>query len=235
MPQRILINYAHHRYYEAQKRNSATGLSIGGFDRAISYNYKDLDDAFVAKNAAILQMPRGAGYWIWKPYLILKTLRECDENDIVFYCDSGSRFIQSMEPVFKLIEKDDIIAFVLTEHRERTWTKRDVFVTMRCDMDEYKDTFMRIGGFIGVKNCARARDFIATWLDLVEHFDLVTDSPSKSGSEDPAFRENRHDQSIFSLLSKKWNVPEYPDPSQFGEGAKDRPYGTLIDLHRDSN
>ena len=32
---------------------------------------------------------RGAGYWIWKPYIIWKTLQDVEDGDIVCYIDSA--------------------------------------------------------------------------------------------------------------------------------------------------
>jgi hypothetical protein len=33
--------------------------------------------------------------------------------------------------------------------------------------------------------------------------------------------EHRHDQSVFSVLSKKHGLPVFRDPSQFGNGVLD--------------
>ena len=32
-----------------------------------------------------------------------------------------------------------------------------------------------------------------------------------------SFHDNRHDQTIFSLLSKKYGIPAFVDPSHFGD------------------
>jgi len=55
---------------------------------------------------------------------------------------------------------------------------------------------------IYIRKCKGSMDLIDKWLDtMVNHFDLVNDSPSKLPNH-PAFIENRHDQSVFSLLCK---------------------------------
>ncbi len=86
---KYLINYAHITHYNSQKGNSQSGLSNGGFDEVFSYNYSDIDDEFKEKNKHILEQPRGAGFWLWKPYIIKKTLEKIEENDLLFYSDSG--------------------------------------------------------------------------------------------------------------------------------------------------
>lgn len=45
-----------------------------GFDRAFAYNVSIMTEAFREKYRHILGLKRGAGYWMWKPYVILKTL-----------------------------------------------------------------------------------------------------------------------------------------------------------------
>ena len=69
----ILINYADRGFFKAQKLNSESGLEHG-FDRVINYCRKDIDSDFLNKNEYILNKVRGAGYWLWKPYIILNVL-----------------------------------------------------------------------------------------------------------------------------------------------------------------
>jgi hypothetical protein len=47
-------------------------LKIGKFDTVQIYTLSDLDFVFLNKNKQILDQPKGAGYWIWKPYVIQK-------------------------------------------------------------------------------------------------------------------------------------------------------------------
>src|SRR5437762_81793 len=103
---KILINYADRKFYESQKKNSMTGLNVGGFDKVIQYSRKDIDPEFCNKNKHIINYPKGAGYWIWKPYIILKTLENTKEGDYIFYCDAGSHFVNSIDHLIKQMEQD---------------------------------------------------------------------------------------------------------------------------------
>ena len=48
------------------------------------------------------------------------------------------------------------------------------------------------------------------WLEaFYKHFELIDDSPSTIPNL-PEFRENRHDQSVWSVLNKKYKVKNYP-------------------------
>jgi hypothetical protein len=91
---KYLVNYAHKTHHHSQISNSQSGLSVGGFDEVFSYGLSDIDDQFKEKNKNILEQDRGAGYWMWKPYVIKKALEKINDNDILFYSDSGISFIK---------------------------------------------------------------------------------------------------------------------------------------------
>ena len=56
------------------------------------------------------------------------------------------------------------------------------------------------------------------WLAYLTDRRIVSDDPNVMGKDNPkSFRDHRHDQSVLSLLSKKWGLPAFRDPSQYGE------------------
>ena len=75
---RVLVNYADRRFYQAQQRNCASALRVGGFSTCAALRRADLDPAFVERNRRTLSARRGAGYWLWKPYVIAKVLGELE-------------------------------------------------------------------------------------------------------------------------------------------------------------
>ncbi len=54
-------------------------------------------DAVVRRLSAghpnILNQPRGAGYWLWKPAIIRDALACAAEDDLVLYMDAGIKFV----------------------------------------------------------------------------------------------------------------------------------------------
>ena len=78
-------------------------------------------------------------------------------------------------------------------------------------------------------------DFVDEWLRFAAQSSLIDDSPSKAPNY-PGFREHRHDQSIFSLLSKKYDIEAFRDISQYGNGYKksydNSPYNQIVELTR---
>lgn len=212
-----LINYADKNYSKAQKINTNSAIKKGCFKKVISYSPEDLDRSFYLENKDILDEKKGNGYWLWKPYFIKKTLEDIEDGDCFFYCDSGSYFVNSIGEIIESVEKDqDIILFEL-QQIEKKWTKRDCFVLMECDDLRYSDTKQRMATFSLWRKSDFTMRFIDSWLTLAKDKRLITDEENSCGfSNYSDFINHRHDQSIFSLLTKKYQLKAYRDPSQFG-------------------
>jgi hypothetical protein len=215
---KVLINYANAYFYKSQKINSQSGLEVGLFDEVISYSPKNIDRNFMSKNKHILQCSRGNGYWLWKPYFIKKTLEQLNEGDFLFYCDSGAYFIK---PITSLIDlsldtNQDIIVFDL-QLKESVYTKRDAFILMDCDTPKYSESNQRLGSFSLWRKTKNSMKFLEEYLAYAQDDRIITDLENQCGAPNyPSFKDHRHDQSILSLLSKKYNIEAYRDPSQWG-------------------
>jgi len=204
-----LVSYADGGEIHLRNQNTLAQTAINkGFDHILMYSAKNLDKKFVEKNKAILTEPKGAGYWAWKPYVILDAMKKAKENDVIIYLDSGMVVsdkqkdgIGSLLRDIELLNKD-IILFP-NNHKIRPYVKRDLLEHLNMNSDEYKDKHQMIGSAIIVKNTQVARNFVLQWLALCEQEKLISDKPSLL-KEDPEFIEHRHDQSILSLLAYKY-------------------------------
>ena len=70
---------------------------------------------------------------------------------------------------------------------------------------KYLNTRQRQAGAIMILNNKKTRDLINNWYLLSSQYQLIDDSNSNIKNIN-GFREHRHDQSIFSLLTKKYNI-----------------------------
>lgn len=219
---KYLVNYADKIYYNSQKNNSNSGINVCKFDAVFSYNKIDLDTEFVNKNNHILSLDRGAGYWMWKPYVILKALSEIEENDILFYSDSGITFIKPLDSLIEIMDKgqEKILVFELEDfHPNKRWTKRDCFYYMNLDTNPFLDQPQILASYMLMRKNSFVIDFMKEWLEYAQDYRIITDSPNECGLPNyPEFYDHRHDQSIFSLLSRKYNLINIPDISQYGSG-----------------
>ena len=216
---KYLINYASSGYFNAQIKNTKTALQTGGFDKCINYGFNDLSESFKSKHKQHLSKKRGAGYWIWKPYIILDALKKIDNNDILMYSDSGCHFIRSMSVIFDRLEetKNKVLVFNLA-HTEKDWNKRDCFIRLNCDSPEYTDTKQIMGTFFLCKKNDFAIQLVEKWSDVLSDFHMIADesiSPSKVKNYD-SFKEHRHDQSILSLVCKINKVDTMEDITEWG-------------------
>jgi hypothetical protein len=218
---KILFNYAHNRFLNSQINNSETGLKVGGFDRVYQFRFNDIDTEFYKKNKHILDQPRGAGYWLWKYYFAVKLLNDpaISEEDIIFYCDSGSEFINSINPMVEVFNRDNLsIMTFLQLHKSSFWTKRDAFVYTNSDEPKYTDTGQRVGGFFMFKKDKTSIKFFNELLKYGQDYRIITDSPNECGLPNyPNFRDHRHDESLISIMAKKYGLYPYRNPCQFGE------------------
>jgi hypothetical protein len=74
---------------------------------------------FVNRNKNILERKRGAGYWLWKPYLIFQELYLALDGDIIVYSDALVNFVANISYLIELTTKQDMIIFELTGFKVR--------------------------------------------------------------------------------------------------------------------
>lgn len=222
---KYLVNYADRAYYESQKNNTNTGLSVGGFDQVFQYGKSDLDGNFCEKNRTILDMHRGAGYWLWKPYVILKALEQIEDGSLLFYSDAGIIFLNAIDPLISVLNntKYKILLFELEDFRQNyKWTKRDCFVLMNLDREPFIGYPQILASYLMMQKNSFAIHFIKEWLSYAQDYRILTDAANECGLSDyPEFCDHRHDQSILSLLGRKYMIDTIPDISQWGSNRSD--------------
>lgn len=195
-----LLTYADGKYKEQQKKIISRALSLGTVDYTIEADRRRIAESeFYVKHKDILDQPRGNGYWIWKPHLILETLINMPEDDILVYIDSGDWISSSFRDF--IIRKMRTHDFMLTEgsYPCSEYTKRDVFVAMGCDEEKYWSALQVEAGIIVCKKTEATIHVLREWLKWCLTPGLVTDAPSKAKNL-PDFIDSRHDQSILSLM-----------------------------------
>ncbi len=194
-------------------------------ERILTFTEKDLNPDFIEKmKPHLIKGSRGFGYWCWRPQVVLQALGMMEEGEIFLYADAGCHLnpkgLPRLREYLKMADESDIIAFqgrslLGTEQFDPlhhynsigTWTKGDVldFFGVRGNR-KVVDSGQYSGGVFLVKNSPCSRAFYSRYLAIVEeHFEFLDDSSSKSPNL-PEFRENRHDQALFTLLCKEQGV-----------------------------
>ena len=156
---------------------------------------------FIVKNR------RGYGYWLWKPFLLLQLMRQIDYGDLVFYADSGTELNVKGGARFSelrgMASCSDLVVFEIGE-RAASWTKGDIFHAFGLNLGDpiaNENQIMATAGFF--RKTHATLSILNYWKLVCEsaNYQLLDDTPS-SRPNDPLFKENRHDQAIFSLIVK---------------------------------
>jgi len=209
------ITFATPDFMSFAEENVKSALSVGGFNTAKIYTMNDIDDYFKSKNSHILNQQRGSGYWLWKPYIIFKKLLEIDENDILCYNDSKYIWKTNVRKLENDILSNKNIGVYTNKpnggnHIEKQLTKGDAFLLMNIPNNSYgneiKNSAQAWGGLVIFRKSFNPIRFVSEWLTYCQDHRIITDNPSVIVGNDNSFVENRHDQSILSLLCKKWGI-----------------------------
>jgi hypothetical protein len=131
-----------------------------------------------------------------------------NENDIVMYADAGCTINingkKRLYEYFDMVEHSihGMLSFQMP-HIEQKWTKMDIF--KHLDAYEYQETKQLHATVFIIRKCEHSVDMVNKWYETCTHYDLINDSPSHSKNH-PDFSENRHDQSVWSIIRKKYGT-----------------------------
>jgi hypothetical protein len=230
---RWLVTFGSEGYERGLKQIEESARTY--FDEVLCYRHFDIDQEFRRRHEGHFADGRGYGYWIWKPYLLLKTMGRMADNDIVMYCDALMRFINDPAPLFHLVQENrGILLFnhKLGGYKNFRFTRIDTFRLMGLDTPEYINGDHLNAAFMLYQKVPRAIAFIEEWLLWIGNYQAVADTANITGENHPGFQAHRHDQSILSLLAQKHDLPTFIDISQFGAGYPGNCYPQIVDHHR---
>jgi len=175
----------------------------GWFTDVFNYSADDL----ISYNKKLTGV--GAGYYWWKSVVCQISLNKIKKNDIILYLDAGCSInIKAEKRFWEYIQLcDDGPGFVgfgcIGENPpiEKTYTKRDLLIHLKCDLPKYTETTQAVAGLFFVKNNQFGNHLINEWVELSMNEHLIGDYISIN-PEYSEYKAHRHDQSILSLLLK---------------------------------
>ena len=208
-PKIIAISYGNNYFKRQLELNKKSAIEVGKVDEHYSYGPEDIDHDFMEKNKDILSKRRGNGYWLWKSYFILKTFKEkLNDGDYIFYTDAAILYMNSTYQIIDFLKEQNSEMWMnrLTL-KERIWSKRDAFILLGVDMPFYRETNQYMGGIQIYKKSKYTEKFLEELLYYSQDKRIITDQPNTQGLPNyQGFKENRHDQTVLSLLIKKYGI-----------------------------
>jgi hypothetical protein len=203
-----LIAYSNNVYIS--RKEYILNLKMFGFDDIFFFTKDWLETTlFYEENKNILDLQRGAGYWLWKPYIIIETFRKIEYGDIVFYMDVGDDINNpNIIKIIKnhMINNDYMIAGSPNRDVCKKYTKRDCFILMNCDEEKYHNMSIVEAGTLIFKKTDFNEIFINEWLHYCKNENIITDKINIYGNNYEGFIDHRHDQSVLSILTTKYNM-----------------------------
>ena len=203
----VCISYGDKSFKQSLEYNGKSALEIAKADEFYGYTPEDIDPEFKAKNDYILSKGRGNGYWLWKPYFLYKTLTEkLNDGDYLIYSDAGIFYVDLAQKLVDFLnEKKAEMYFHRLPHLEKVYTKRDAFILMGVDGPFYAETGQFNAAFQVYRKSKFTEFFLGEYLYYAQDKRIITDDQNEMGSPNyEGFRDHRHDQSILSLLTKKY-------------------------------
>jgi len=209
-----LVHYADSRFEISKKRFISEAISFG-IKNIHTYGPDNLPKWFLDNNYSYLkENTRGGGYWLWKFCIIQDVMSKINYGDIILYVDTGCAFnprgAERFQEYLEITEKNDILTFYLTDQIERKWNKRDLLKLLDCDKEEILNSGQIISGIWFIKKTEENEKLIKELYEICCLKWTIDDSPSKTENYSD-FIEHRHDQSVFSLLIKKYGKKSIAD------------------------
>ena len=211
------ITYADDKYAKAKQRLVSEAKAFGEFATIKGYGPEDLPADFRKKFDKILKLPRGGGYWLWRPIILMDALKKIKNDDFLVYLDAGC----TLNPLGKkrfheyisLLGNSEygILSFQMSGNKgpgslemEKKWTIREIFDYFKVDpQSEIGTSGQYLGGVFIMQKNEHLEEYMTKFMAAIEYDPLMCTDDYNKKNQIVEFRENRHEQSISSVLRKK--------------------------------
>lgn len=177
----------------------------------------------------ILEHKVGAGFWLWKPYIIYDSLMKMKDGEFLLYLDSGFYMISDPEPLLELCTQNGGI-FLPQMDKEGTiglLTKRRALDIMGVLNDEYLNAPCVVANVQIYQKNPTSLAFVKEYLEWCCNKDVLMDDKYldlRPLVGEPENQRHCHDQSIISVLKKRDNIIGFRCPYQHGNHQKNKEF-----------
>ena len=221
-----LVVYADSKpeYSAAARATRDSALERGGFDYAVVHTWSNISAHWKQRNQELLSIKKGHGHFVWKPYVVYRSLLRAPLGDFVCYIDTDMRFVGNFAEalgrtgVNVTSPASDVILF----HNKPAepifdaacFTKRLTQHVIGCTsgqcVNKYgywspgarKDVW---AGLVCARNTAYARWFVLQWLYYSEDARVIRQDKQK----ELGVISHQEDQAVLSTLACRWQIPTF--------------------------
>lgn len=211
------ITYGNHVFENAKHRLLDEASMFGAFSSIKGYGPNDLPSDFKSKYKEILNMPRGGGYWIWRPIIINHALENMQEGEYLVYLDAGCTLnIQGKKRFYEYIHmlnnnKYGVLSFQMSGKKgpgsleiEKKWTIKEIFDLFNVSIDsDIANSGQLLGGVLIMKKNKHLMNYMQEYTNIILNNSKLCTDYYNDKQQLKDFKENRHEQSITSILRKK--------------------------------
>ena len=218
-PTLSFVSYADDNFKGSKDRIKSEAEAMGCFDGEIKiYGPEDLSADFRAGIEDTLKLPRGGGYWLWKPYILKEIMSKMRENDYVLYADAGctlqSAGIPRLKEYIEMISPESgksVLCMRLVDgfmygkdgFLQKKWTVSPIFDYFGVPVESgIGNSNQILSGLQIYRKCAESMAILEKMCHIATtRPDLFTDEHNdESKKTNPAFIENRHDQAVLTMV-----------------------------------
>ena len=210
-PKKVFLTFTNTAYHPPTRiLEQAAAFNI--FDKILHRTELDIPDFIEKHSEFIRNHTAGYGYYIWKPKIILDTLLNMEDGDILFYCDSGAHLNPKGLPRFQeylaYLGGDKSIVTFCTSDRyvPQMFVKQDAVQYYFPEFNDMKALENCYAGCIIFKKNEEVVDLIIDWLGLCEKYDFIDTSISHYRKELDGFQGNDKDSGLLNLVLAKYNI-----------------------------
>ncbi len=198
--------------------NEATESKM--FDNIMSKNEHDISEFIEKHSKFINDNPRGYGFWIWKPKIILDTLLKLPDDDILIYADAGVHINKNGKKRFNeyisYLDNHDMVMFSNShKYKASKYIKIDAVLNYfpqlykqygrKAVLNKNINNTYHYGGCLILKKTPQVIKLLKDWLSLCENYHLL--DRSKSNYREPRFyRGQDADNGLLALCLMKYNI-----------------------------
>jgi len=218
------ITYGNLKYSKSVERLKNQAKNLKFFDTVTGFNDTNIPDNIKKHLEIILKCKKGGGFWIWKPIIMKLCIDAIKDDDILIYTDAGCSIINNdkslkrLNEYIKMVEdvNKPIIRFRLDDNCKEIYYTNSKILEL-FNIDKNNDTILNtpqfVGGIIILRKCHITMKIINKWLEIAINYPLLFTDYYNNYKKNQYFIENRHDQSIFSIITKLYinNVWDIPD------------------------
>jgi len=213
------ITYGDKNFYLAKKRIHKEAEEFGEFQTIKDYGPEDLPSDFSHKHNTILEVKRGGGYWIWRPIIIADALSKINDGEFLVYLDAGcklnpegkARFFEYIELLDNNANNYGILSFQMSGNKgpgslekEKYWTTKQIFHYFKVEPEsDIGNSGQYLGGVLIMKKNAHLMDYMREYTNIILKVPLLCTDLYNRTAQHAGFIDNRHEQSITSILRKK--------------------------------